>query len=198
MTWRRHLPYLLLLIAGTAFLLVLSLLQHRALRTGYDLGIYDQVVWNLSHGRIWETTLVYETSGYYDHFEPVLALIAPLYWLWSDVRVLLIVQALALGLGSLPIYLYAYVRLMDLRLSFGRRGPAASSALLATGIAAVYLAFPALHHANLNDFHEIALMPPVLGFTLYGLLRGQRRVFYTFPCVVSDSQRGFRRHGLGA
>ena len=107
MTWSRHLPYLVLLIAGTAFLLVLSLLQQRALGTGYDLGIYDQVVWNLSHGRIWETTLVYETSGYYDHFEPVLVLIAPLYWLWSDVRVLLIVQALALGLGSLPIYLYA-------------------------------------------------------------------------------------------
>ena len=192
MTWRRHLPYLVLLIAGTAFLLVLSLLQQRALGTGYDLGIYDQVVWNLSHGRIWETTLVYETSGYYDHFEPVLVLIAPLYWLWSDVRVLLIVQALALGLGSLPIYLYAYVRLMDLRLSFGRRSPAASAALLAAGIAAVYLAFPALHHANLNDFHEIALMPPLLGFTLYGLLRGQRRVFYIFLalCLIVKEDFG--------
>ena len=56
--WRRHLPYLVLLLTATAFLIVLSLSHHRALGTGYDLGIYDQVIWNLSHGRIWETTLV--------------------------------------------------------------------------------------------------------------------------------------------
>ena len=62
-------------------------------------GIYDQVVWNLSHGRLFQTTLVYETAGTYDHFEPVLVLIAPIYWLFSDVRVLLVIQSLALALG---------------------------------------------------------------------------------------------------
>lgn len=165
--WRRHLPYLILLIAGTGFLAALSLLHHRALGTGYDLGIYDQTVWNLAHGRVWQTTLVYETNGFYDHFEPILALLAPLYWLWPDVRVLLIVQAVALGLGSLPIYLFAYVRLMRLR-------PA--NTWIALAIAAMYLLFPALHHANLNDFHEISLLPPLLGFALYGLLRGRPRV----------------------
>lgn len=178
---RQHLPYVLLLFIGTAFLIVLSLAHHRALGTGYDLGIYDQVIWNLSHGRIWETTLVYETGGYYDHFEPILVLLTPLYWLWPDVRVLLIVQAVALALGSLPIYLYAYVSFMDLRISFGRRSTIiSSSAFLATVLAGVYLAFPAMHHANLNDFHEVALLPPLIGFALYGLLRGQPRVLYTF------------------
>ncbi|MEZ4767846.1 MAG: DUF2079 domain-containing protein [Caldilineales bacterium] len=169
--WRIHLPYLALLLVGTGFLLAQSLLQQRALGTGYDLGIYDQTVWNLSHGRIWETTLVYETGGYYDHFEPILALFVPLYWLWPDVRVLLVVQAVALGLGSLPIYLFAYVRLMRLR---------PSNIWLAVVIAAIYLLYPALQHANLNDFHEISLLPPLLGFTLYGLLRGRRRVMFIF------------------
>lgn len=169
--WRWHAPYLLLLAGGTLFLAGLSLLNHRGLGTGYDLGIYDQTVWNLSHGRVWETTLVYETGGFYDHFEPILALIAPLYWLWPDARVLLIVQAVALALGSLPIYLYAFVR-------FSHLGPA--SRWIALALAAAYLAFPALHHANLNDFHEVSLLPPLLGFTLYGLLRGQRRVMFTF------------------
>lgn len=162
--WRRHLPYLLLLIAGTIILMVLALLQHRALGTGYDLGIFSQVVWNLAHGRIWQTTLVFETYGYYDHFEPILTLLVPLYWLQPDVRMLLLVQALALALGSLPIYLYAYVRL-------GR----VSIALL---LAAAYLIFPALHNANLYDFHEVAFLPLLLGFALYGLLRGQRRVLF--------------------
>ncbi len=167
---RPHLPYILLLLVGITYLVVSALLQHRALGTGYDLGIYDQTIWNLAHGRIWMTTLVYETGGYYDHFEPILALIVPLYWLWSDVRVLLIVQALALGLGSLPIYLYARRRFRGWE--YGN--------VLATVIAAAYLAYPALHNANLNDFHEVSLLPPLLGFALYGLLTGRPRVTWIF------------------
>jgi uncharacterized membrane protein len=165
----RHLPYLVLLAGGTVFLIAEALLNHRALGTGYDLGIYDQVVWNMAHGRPFATTLVYETNGYYDHFEPVLALIAPLYWLWSDARVLLIVQALALALGSLPIYLYARRRLNEL---------GADMALLALLPAAAYLAYPPLHSANLNDFHEVALLPALIGTALYGLLTGRRRLTF--------------------
>ncbi len=167
---RAHWPYIFLLLAGTTFLIVSALLNHRGLGTGYDLGIYDQTIWNLAHGRIWMTTLVYETNGYYDHFEPILALIAPLYWLWPDVRVLLIVQALALALGSLPIYLYARRRFQSWE--FGHA--------LAPVIAAAYLAYPALHNANLNDFHEVSLLPPLLGFALYGLLTGRRRLLWVF------------------
>ncbi len=167
---KNHWPYLFLLVGGTLFLVVLALLNHRALGTGYDLGIYDQTVWNLSHGRIWMTTLVYETGGYYDHFEPILLLFVPLYWLWSDARVLLIVQSLALGLGSLPIYLYARTRFR----TWEHRD------LLALVIAAAYLAYPAMHNANLNDFHEVSLLPPLLGFALYGLLTGRPRVTWVF------------------
>ena len=170
--WRRHWPYALLLLAGILFLIVEALLHHRALATGYDLGIYDQVVWNIAHGRLFMTTLVYETGGYYDHFEPVLMLIAPIYWLLSNVRVLLVIQAIALGLGSLPIYLYAYKRFVgDLR-------SARTAMIFALIIAAAYLVYPALHNANLNDFHEVALAPPLLGFALYGLLSGRRRLTF--------------------
>ena len=37
MTWRRHLPNLILLITGTAYLLILSLLQRRARGLGQTL-----------------------------------------------------------------------------------------------------------------------------------------------------------------
>jgi uncharacterized membrane protein len=162
--------YVLLLCLGAAFLVGASLLQHRALGTGYDLGIYDQTVWNLAHGRLWMTTLVYETGGFYDHFEPILVLVAPLYWLWSDARVLLIVQAIALALGSLPIYLYARHRFKTWR----------HRHLLSLLIAGAYLVYPAMHNANLNDFHEVSLLPPLLGFALYGLLTGRPRVTWVF------------------
>ncbi len=159
-----------LLCLGAGFLVITALLQHRAFGTGYDLGIYDQTIWNLSRGRVWMTTLVYETNGFYDHFEPILLLFLPLYWLWSDVRVLLIAQSIALALGALPIYLYA-------RHTF-KSWPA--GILLALVIAAVYLVYPALHNGNLNDFHEVSLLPPLLGFALYGLLSGRRRLMWIF------------------
>ncbi len=167
---RRSLPYLILLGIGAVLLLAEALLHHRAFGTGYDLGIYDQVVWNLAHGRWFMTTLVYETGGYYDHFEPILALIAPIYWLIPDVRVLLVIQSLMLALGSLPIYLYARHRL-------GAAGKTRFT-FVPVLMAAAYLAYPALHNANLNDFHEVALAPPLLGFALYGLLTGRRRLTF--------------------
>ena len=162
--------FVAMLCAGTVFLVVTALLQHRALGTGYDLGIYDQTVWNLARLRPFMTTLVYETGGYYDHFEPILLTIVPFYWLISDVRVLLVVQSLALSLGAVPIYLYARRRLATWE----------HGTLLALVIAAVYLIYPAMHNANLNDFHEVSLLPPLLGFALYGLLTGQRRVTLIF------------------
>jgi uncharacterized membrane protein len=169
--WGRHLPYIVLLVMAAGFLAALALLNHRALRTGYDLGIYDQVVWNLAHLRPFLTTLVYETGGYYDHLEPILILIAPLYWLVPNVNVLLVLQAVMLALGSLPIYLYAYRRTLQI----GWRGTLAPLV-----VAFAYLAYPALHSANLNDFHEVALLPPLLGFALYGLLSGRPRVMLIF------------------
>ena len=111
---RRHWPFLVVLCLGAVYLITTALVNHRSLGTGYDLGIYDQVVWNLSHGRLFQTTLVYETAGTYDHFEPVLMLIAPIYWLFSDVRVLLVIQSVALALGCIPIYLYARYRFAQL------------------------------------------------------------------------------------
>ena len=41
------------------------------------------------------------------HFQPVLFLLAPLYWVWADPRVLLVVQALLLASASLPLFAWA-------------------------------------------------------------------------------------------
>jgi uncharacterized membrane protein len=187
----QHLPYLILLALGACALTAMSWLQHQAFGTGYDLGIYDQVVWNIAHGRYFMTTLVYETNGYYDHFEPILTAVAPLYWIWPDVRVLLTLQSVALALGSLPIYLFARRRLA----AFTR-----FPTLVALLLAAAYLAFPPLHSANLNDFHEVALLPPLLGFALYGLFTGQRRVMFISLalCLMVKEDLGVTALTIGA
>jgi hypothetical protein len=47
---------------------------------GFDLGLQEQVVWSTSRGRPFQIS--FETGNYLgDHFQPLMALLSPLYWL---------------------------------------------------------------------------------------------------------------------
>ncbi|MFD8484085.1 DUF2079 domain-containing protein [Kitasatospora sp. NPDC059673] len=76
---------------------------------GFDLGIFDQGVRGYAHFGLPVSTLKSvhhefppDFSLLGDHFSPVLALLAPLYWVWDDPRMLLIGQA-ALFAAGVPL-----------------------------------------------------------------------------------------------
>ncbi|MBM4086282.1 MAG: DUF2079 domain-containing protein, partial [Planctomycetes bacterium] len=133
---------------------VFAVLRHNRLNSSaYDLAIQDQVVWNTAHGRFLETSIEVPPGTYQsylgDHFSPITAIFAPLYWLWDDVRAILIAQSVLLALGALPVYGIARRRL-------GSHGPALVFALC-------YLAYPAIGFINRFDFHpEVAVVPLLL------------------------------------
>ncbi|WP_231873204.1 MULTISPECIES: DUF2079 domain-containing protein [Kitasatospora] len=93
-----------------AVCLALGLQQWTSLQLGgFDLGIFDQGVRGYAHFRLPVSTLKsvhhefppgFSLLG--DHFSPVLALLAPLYWLWDDPRMLLVGQA-ALYAAGVPL-----------------------------------------------------------------------------------------------
>src|SRR5438034_5815385 len=91
----------------------LSVEQRRTLfHFDEDLAIYDQVVWNTAHGRLFASTLIEHADNLLgDHFSPVVAIFAPVYWLAPSANVLLLGQAVALGLAVLPLYAFARCRL---------------------------------------------------------------------------------------
>jgi len=167
---RRSIVALVALI--TVYVLVLtslSIARHEAFHShAYDLGIFDQVMWNTAHGRLFENTVMLEYARNLlgNHFSPIFLIIAPLYWLWSDVQVLLVLQTVALGLGAVPVFL------------FTRRQT--GSPVTALVMTAAYLLFPALQYVNLFDFHEIALSVPLLGFAVLCLMDGRDRLFLLF------------------
>lgn len=128
----------------------LSILRHQEYLSGaYDLGIFDQALWLISRG---ETPWI-EFRGLHilgDHAAFVLYLLAPLYWIRPDVRLLLIAQSLILGAGAIPVYLLS------------RKLAASSTAALC--LAAAYLLYPALSNMNLFHFHpECIAVPALLG-----------------------------------
>jgi uncharacterized membrane protein len=77
---------------------------------GFDLGIFDQAVWHYSQFQAPASSIKNLSTLWGDHCSPILITIAPLYWLWSDVHVLLLVQAAVLALAALPIFAYARPR----------------------------------------------------------------------------------------
>lgn len=69
-----------------------------------DVSIFDQAIWHLSHFQLPASTIRDMTNLWGDHFHPILILIAPFYWLKSDVRWLFIIQAAVVSAGVFPIF----------------------------------------------------------------------------------------------
>lgn len=95
----------------------LSILRHNRLNSAmYDLGLFDQIIWNIAHGRFFESSIKgFNYLG--DHFSPILIIFAPLYWIWEDVKILLIAQTVIISLSGYYAGLLCHCLTRDIRLS---------------------------------------------------------------------------------
>ena len=99
-----HLEYLFVAV-GTVLYSILSLWRHFTFNSSsYDLGIFDQAIWQLSRFHFGPATVRGLPNLFADHFHPLLILISPLYWVWDNVVILLIFQAAVVSLGALPLF----------------------------------------------------------------------------------------------
>ena len=150
----------------------LSVLRHESYHSsGFDLGLFDQVLWNTVHGRPFESTmseaLPVPHSLLGDHFSIALLVLAPFYYGLPHPETLLVGQSVALTLGAWPVFLLARLK-------------------LAPGFALVwvivYFLFLPLTYINLDDFHEVSLAVAPLGFALYYL--ETRRTWPFLVCLL--------------
>jgi uncharacterized membrane protein len=159
----------LVALAALAYGVVLSVyttgLQHAYRTHAEDLGIMDQVLWNTAHGHFMLQTICNPVSDqnclggvsrFAIHFEPILIPLAVLYLFAARIKVLLVLQAVAVASGAFPAYLLATRRL---------RG--AGWGLL---FAALYLVSPALLSAVVTDFHPETLAAPAVLWALYFMI----------------------------
>jgi uncharacterized membrane protein len=164
------LALVLAMLAGYAlFMSLLTVGRHNTFGThAFDLGIYDQGLTTLLRHGYMRSTLFGEQAIIHsgEHFSPIFYLVAPLYAPVQDARTLLVLQTLFLAAGAIPLYLLAQVKLR--------------STATALALAAVYLLYPALHGANNFDFHQIALVTPLLLFSLYFLETERIGLFVAF------------------
>ena len=162
----------LLIILYIAIFSALSVARHEAFETlAYDLGNYDQAVWNTIHGRLLRFTNVKGlTIRLAQHVEPILLPVSLFYLIYSSPKTLLVLQTVVVALGAWPVYLLAREKLRN---EFG-------------GIvfAAAYLLFPALEAANLYDFQAVSLAPTFLLWAFYFLEKKKDPWFIVFSVLA--------------
>jgi uncharacterized membrane protein len=135
----------------------------------YDLGVYDQTIWGYSRLEVVENTVTQVPNLLGDHFQPILLALAPLFWVWDDVRMLLLAQAVLLAAASLPIFLWAREQL------------GLAPAFL---FQAAYLGFWGMIGGNLYDFHEVAIAAPVISTALYAALTRRNALLWSMAVLA--------------
>jgi len=143
----------------------LAITNHHALNTRTtDLGYYDNIFYQSIHGRFLGCSFI--KAGYHGsaHFDPILVLLSPIYLLYPRAELILSLQAVWLGAGVVPVYLLAKDKLRD-----------GGKALL---LAALWAAYPALHGANMYEFHSLTLISPLVVWLLYFYERGARAGYW--------------------
>jgi uncharacterized membrane protein len=142
-------PGAVALTIGTSILIlfVCSSLRHAMFQSGaFDLGIYDQVVYLISQGQPPISSILgFHHMG--NHAAWAVYLLALFYKIFPNVHWLLIVQAVALSLGALPMWHLAH-----------QAGLKQSQSV---AMAAAYLLYPLIFNVNLFEFHPEVMAVPV-------------------------------------
>lgn len=153
--------------------------------TSWDLGIFTQVVNDYAHFRAPIATIHgpgFNVLG--DHFSPILALLAPLFWIWQSPIMLLLAQAVAFGISAIPITRLARTRL---------GAPSGTALGIAYGLSA------GLFGATLVDFHEVAFAVPCVSFALVALVerRWHAVIWWSLPLLLVKEDLGFTVAAIG-
>jgi uncharacterized membrane protein len=166
-----------------------GILRHVSFYSGhFDLGNMTQAVWSTGHGRFLETTEMVsgvQFSRLGAHVDPILAAFVPLLLVFRSPLIFVVVQAVALALGALPVFWLARKHL--------------ASPEIAARFAAVYLLYPTVQWGGLDDFHPVTLSIPLILFAIWYLDEDNFLAFLPFAllAVATKEQMGLVVGSLG-
>jgi len=157
-------PWLLLVAIGVGAFIVFttfSIERYLALQTNFfDLGLDSNSIWRTINGYdSWPSLIFPSTPGHVNHISPILGLVALVYAIAPDPRTLLVIQAAAVTLAIVPLYLLA---VRETRSQF-----------VSLAVAGLYLVNPGLHGIVRYDFHPEAFIP-LFVFLVYYFHSGSR------------------------
>jgi uncharacterized membrane protein len=153
--------------------------------TSWDLGIYTEYVKQVAHFQppIADIRQAdFNMLG--DHFQPIVALLAPFFRVFPSAATLLVAQASLAALSVFPVSRIAREKLGT--------GPGRAVAL-------AYGFSWGLQQLVQFDFHEIAFAVPLLAFSLSALMQGRIKAaaWWAVPLVFVKEDQGFTVAAIG-
>jgi uncharacterized membrane protein len=157
---KEHRSFLFVVICVTVYSVFFSwvgIWWHNLYYTNVDLDIFEQALWNTIHsGDLLYANEYGGSSHFGTHFSPILLCMLPVYALFQHTETILIIQAIILGAGAIPLYFITTTRL---------------SQTAGVCVSGVYLLYPALHGITTCEFHEIVFFPLFFLFAFAFLIR---------------------------
>jgi len=169
-------------ICFSVYFLALLFARQDAFQTNAeDFGIMDQAVWGVLHGHVLHQTICNIVSDtncvspngfmrFAIHFEPILFPISLFYLIWSNPKVLFVIQTLVVASGAYPAFWLARLRLRN--------------NWMGVVIACLYLLYPVQQQATVADFHAVTLTAGLLLFTLYFMYTRRTVWFFLFAILA--------------
>ena len=132
--------------------IVISTLLLSNNRVIYEAGFVEQGVWNTLHGDFF-----YEINNGGNHFarhnSPILFIFLPIYYLFPNIIIFMLMTNLFIALGSIPVYMFARKIL--------------KSRFAGITFMVSFLLFPSFLYSNLRSFHPIMLSVFFMSLTVY-------------------------------
>jgi len=118
----------------------------------FDLGNMSQIVWNTSQGRFMEVTDQFGTNmprWGMSHVDPILILFVPIYWVYDNPMILILIQHIFILSAIFPLFLLSKKKL--------------KSSLIGYLIVLTYILYPAIGFTLVwTGFHGISFVAPLL------------------------------------
>lgn len=140
----------------TTVILKMSIYRYKAYQAfNFDFGIFVNMFHNMRETGLPITTCERDMalSHFAVHISPFFYLLLPFYFVFPTPYTLEVAQALALGLGTIPVYLLARHFKLSRCSSFV--------------ITAIYALYPIISTGCFYDFHENSFLPTILLFMFY-------------------------------
>jgi uncharacterized membrane protein len=144
----------------------------------WDLGFFDNLLWNTSMGRFYKVGAVFKPyeSVLGDHLHPIILVFVPFYKIYPTPVWLLLFQPIIVAIGGLGVFRLAYAVLKDKSLSF--------LFFLA------YLMYLPLRRGILFDFHESSFFPAIYIWMFVYYFEGKYKkalIFFILSFAIKET-----------
>ena len=163
----------ILLLLFTVLVSQASIARYSAyIAHNFDLGIFTQMFENMRTTGLADTTVErnISMSHFGVHFSPFYYVLLPLYALYPRPETILVIQALFVGAGIIPVVLICK------KLDF--------NATVTILCCCIYIFFPTLSNGCLYDFHENKFLTVLIMWTLYFIVSKKRIGIIIFCLLV--------------